>query len=201
MDAEQAVGIRAAELSHLGGHVFEEITIVADHHAGERRAREQLFEPLDTGEVEMVGGLVEQQDRGILNERFGNGQALPPAAGKTRGLNVEIVESGAPQDLGFARIALCGGHVRALQGAADQGADGRARRRRGLLGDARQPRALAHGDVAAIRFAEPCQDLQERGFPRAVRPDQPEPVALGDGERDVLKQRKGPVGFREALCI
>src|SRR5579859_5365953 len=55
-DAEQAVGIDAVELCDFGGDVFKEVAVVADDDTGERGLLENLLEPLDSGEVEMVGG-------------------------------------------------------------------------------------------------------------------------------------------------
>ena len=83
--AQDAVGVDAIEFDHIGGDIFEEIAIVADHDAGERRVQKQRFEPLDSGEIEMVGGLVEQQNVRLLNERLGNRETFAPAAGKSRG--------------------------------------------------------------------------------------------------------------------
>ena len=50
------------ELQHAGGDVLQEIAVVAHHHKGERLALEQLFQPEDALDVEVVRGLVEQQD-------------------------------------------------------------------------------------------------------------------------------------------
>ncbi|MDF9792882.1 hypothetical protein M2440_003583 [Methylorubrum extorquens] len=45
--------------------------VVADDDEGRARALQLGFQPLDGGEVEMVGGLVEQQDVGLGRERLG----------------------------------------------------------------------------------------------------------------------------------
>ncbi len=65
VDAEDAVGIDAVDLRHLVDHVVEKIAVVAHHHAGEGGAGEQLFEPQDAFQVEMIGGLVEEQQVGL----------------------------------------------------------------------------------------------------------------------------------------
>ena len=51
--------------------------------------------------------------------------------------------------------------------------------------------ALAHGQFARVRLNLPGQNRQQRGFARAVGADQADPVAVLDGERNVLKQRLG----------
>ena len=63
---------------------------MADHYAGERRVRKKCFDPLDAGEVQMIGWLVEQQNVRLLRERGGNRQAFSPAAGKRRCAPFEI---------------------------------------------------------------------------------------------------------------
>jgi hypothetical protein len=41
---------------------------VADHHAGERRVLQKRFQPLNSGKVQVIGGLVEQQNFGRLRQ-------------------------------------------------------------------------------------------------------------------------------------
>ena len=45
---------------------------MAHDDAGERRGLKKLFEPLDPGEIQMVRRLVEEEQVGLLHERFGN---------------------------------------------------------------------------------------------------------------------------------
>ena len=88
LDAEQAVGVDAVELDDLGGDVFEEIAVVSDDDKGERGGAEQVFEPLDAFEVEVVRGLVEEEDFGIGDDGFGNSKAFPPAAAEAGGFAI-----------------------------------------------------------------------------------------------------------------
>jgi len=81
MDAERAVGINAVEFDHVGGDIFQKVAVVAHDYAGEGRCLEQIFEPGDSQQIEMVGGLVEQEDIGMLHQGFDNGETLLPAAG------------------------------------------------------------------------------------------------------------------------
>ena len=62
------------------GDIFEEIAVVADDYAGERSVLQQRFEPFNSGEIEMVCGLVQQQNIRLLDQSFGNRQAFFPAA-------------------------------------------------------------------------------------------------------------------------
>ena len=80
--AQESVRVNAAQLDHLGGHVLEEIAVVADNDGCEWRVLQQFFQPLDAGQVEMVGGFVEQQNVRLLHQRFGDGQSLSPSTGQ-----------------------------------------------------------------------------------------------------------------------
>ena len=103
-DIKEPVGINAIQLRHSGGDVFEEVAIVADDDAGERRGLEQFLQPLDSREIQMVGGFIEQDDFGILHQSLGDREALAPAAGKLRGLGVEIAKARAAQGLRLASL-------------------------------------------------------------------------------------------------
>ena len=59
--------IYAAQFRHPGDrHVFQKISIVTDHHGRERRVPQQVFQPLDSRQIQVVGGLVQQQNIGLL---------------------------------------------------------------------------------------------------------------------------------------
>jgi hypothetical protein len=60
--AQQPVGIYPVEFCHIRHHILEKVAVMAYHHAGKRRLLEKIFKPLDSGEVQMIGGLIEQQD-------------------------------------------------------------------------------------------------------------------------------------------
>ena len=72
----------AVELEDPAGDVVEEVAVVGD---GDDRARVLLqmpFEPGDRLGVEVVGGLVEQQQVGLLQQQPAEGDAAPLAAGE-----------------------------------------------------------------------------------------------------------------------
>ncbi len=79
--AQIAVLVGAGQFHHRGGHVFQKVAVVADHHARKGRVLQKRFQPLDSGKVQVVGGLVEQQNIRRLHQAFDNRQALAPAAG------------------------------------------------------------------------------------------------------------------------
>src|SRR2546423_1427232 len=66
-----------------------------------------------------------------------------------------------------------------LEGACDPRADDAVRRRA-------QQAAPVEGDLAAVGPVEPRDQVEDRRLSRAVRPDQPDDLALADVERDAV---------------
>jgi hypothetical protein len=90
------------------------------------------------------------------------------------------------------QVLLPGQHVvdgGVLAGQADRPADA------ARVG---QQVAAGHGGGAAVRAQQRGQDADQRGLARAVRPEQGEDLARGDGEVHPVKDRPGPEGLTEA---
>ena len=88
----------------------EEPAVVADHEDRVRVAREVALEPERALEVEVVGGLVQQQQVGRGEEHRGQRHAHPPAAGEV-GAGARLLlglEAQAPQDRRRARLGRPG---------------------------------------------------------------------------------------------
>ena len=65
----------AIELENPAHHIVEEVAVVGDHQHRARIFLEVVFEPLDAFGVEVVGRLVEQQDRRLLEQQSGERDA------------------------------------------------------------------------------------------------------------------------------
>ena len=65
-----------------GADVVEEIAVVADHQNGTGVALEVVFQPLHGGEVQMVGGLVQNEDVRLLEEELGQTETGQLTAGE-----------------------------------------------------------------------------------------------------------------------
>ena len=124
INAEKAVFIGAIEFDHMVGHIFQKITVVADDHAGEGGVLQQRFEPFNSGEIEMVGRLVQQQNIGLLDERFGDRQAFFPAAGERGGGNFIIFEAGAAEGFRSAKSEIGFRHAGFFERGFDHGISG-----------------------------------------------------------------------------
>ena len=201
VDAKKAVGINAVEFDHLGGDVLEKIAVVADDHAGEGRALKQVFEPGDSREIEMVGGLVEQQNVGMLHQSFGDGQTLAPASGEfvawasksSKPARPRVSAKRAPRSVPVtaARSNAPSMTVRMVSSGREPG----------ILLDVAETGALAHGDFAGVGVDLAGENAEQRGFTGAVGADQADAISFGNGERNFLEERIGAEGFRDFLGV
>ena len=89
----------------------------------------------------------------------------------------------------------------ALQRFLDHRANRFSRRKFRVLQNAGEPDTLANRDFAAVHIFVAGQNSKQRGFPRTVWTDQSDPVALGNGEGDILKKHGRSERLRDALCI
>ena len=148
--AQESVGIDAAQFDHLGGHVLEEVTIVADDDGGEWRVLQQLFQPFNAGQVEMVGGLVEQQDVRLLHQRLGDGQSFSPSSGQVGSFLLEVLEAGAAERLAGARFPFRFRDLGLFKCGVNHVANGLAGRELGFLLQVAETGALAQRHFAAV---------------------------------------------------
>ena len=88
------------ELGDGGHHAVEEIAVVRDDDDRAGIAFEVAFEPVDAVDVEVVRGLVEEEDVGAAEEESGEGHAHAPSAGEGGEGAVEVVgvEAEAAED-------------------------------------------------------------------------------------------------------
>src|SRR5205085_2683523 len=70
------------EIEHSFGGVLEEPAVVAHHQKRRALGAQQLLEPEDAVEIEMVRGLVHEQHVGRAHERLRDRQSLLPTAGE-----------------------------------------------------------------------------------------------------------------------
>ncbi len=131
---------------------------MGDDDAGEPRAAENGFEPLDAFQVEVVGGLVEEEDIGLGDHGLGDGETLAPTAGETGGVGVHadrgigsiVGEPGAAEGFAETLLALVGGDTGAFEGRFHDVADGEAGSVLGDLADIADAGSAADGDFAGV---------------------------------------------------
>jgi hypothetical protein len=109
------------ELGHVRDHTVEERAVVADHHQRAGELEHEPLELLEAGEVEVVGGLVEQQhvEAGEQHRREPDARCLPTR--QRGGLGVEQVgrESDGRERLADAHVEVgCAQREPAVERAA-----------------------------------------------------------------------------------
>ena len=77
------------------GHVIDESTVVTHEHHRLAIACKEVLEPLDTLDIEVVGGLVEEQHIGMLEQELGQLDTHTPSARELRCRAVKVVTAEA----------------------------------------------------------------------------------------------------------
>src|SRR6266571_5627404 len=107
------------ERQHVRRDAIEEPPVVTDHHDASREGKQAFFEGPERVDVEIIGGLVEQEDVAAAAEHLGQLQPVTFAAGKiadllllVRSLETETGDVSPSVDLSLA-------HEEALLSAGD----------------------------------------------------------------------------------
>ena len=119
LHAKRPVRINAVQLNHGRGNILKKIAVMTHDHAGECGLFQQLFEPLDSCQVKVIGGFVEQQYIRRFDQRLDNGKPLLPAARERSGCGFEVFKPGAAQGFSKASAALRFGDGSAQQCSLD----------------------------------------------------------------------------------
>ena len=80
-----------ADVDDLVGHGAHEVLVVGDEHDRALEVDERALQHVDRVDVEVVGGLVEEQQRVRRHEHLGERQARPLAAGEHAHALLDVV--------------------------------------------------------------------------------------------------------------
>ncbi len=202
----------------------QQAAVVGNHDDRVRVAGQVGFQPERALEVEVVRGLVQQQQVGLREEDAGQRHAHPPAAregagghrllglGKAQALeNAGCPALGGPGvDVGEAGLDLgdaggVGGGLRLAQQLVALGVGGQHRlhqrgvRGRRLLRDAAHAGPLGARDRPALERKFATYQPEKRGLSRAVPADEADLVAARDDRARALEER--PSGHGEADVV
>jgi len=167
------------------GQVGQESPVVADDHQGRAQTGELRFQPFDGGQIEVVGGLIEQQHvrLGGKHLRQSGTTRLAPgqmgrilATGEAEPLQQVLRAIGIVARLEAGRGVIERGSMSRKVRLLRQVADGRA----GL----EEPHSRVGGDGAG-------GDLQQRRLARAVAADERDFFARQHGELGVFEELRG----------
>ncbi len=213
----------AVELDDARGHRVEEGAVVGDQHHAALEAAQQLLEPGDRVQVQVVGGLVEQQHLGHGHQRLRQRDALLHAAGQAadvaRAVQVQLRQRGVDAllpgpgvqrlDARLQRVEVVARRMRLVARAqrlglghafADDVEDAVRRLEQRLLRHVADAQALRHLQQSVVELLQAGQHLQQRGLAGAVAADQAKPLAGLERERRAVEQcdmAVGQVGVRE----
>ena len=169
--AVEPARLTAIQPHRVAADALEETAVVRDQDQRRRGTDELFFQPLDDGEIEMVGRLVEQQDIGLGRHDAGKCRAASLATGEiARALlarQAEMVEQvgGAMRVVGRSESSLdIGAHA------------GEAVHVGGLRQIADRCRWLAK-HLAVSRLDHACGNLEQRRLARTVAADERDLVA------------------------
>jgi hypothetical protein len=87
------------------GDIVDEGAVVAHKYHGLTITGKEVFEPLDTLYIKMVGGLVEQENVGVLKQEFGKFDTHAPSARKLGGGTIKIFATEAEAYKGLLHLA------------------------------------------------------------------------------------------------
>jgi len=189
----QEVGAEHHRAPLLGGQPGDE----ADHLAG-------------GGGVQARGGLVQEEDLGVVQQGAGQGHPLALAGGEAVDPDVGQFGHGELlEDLGRPVLGLVAGHPPDAGGEDEVLPGGQAIVQAGVLGEHTGP--SAHGvtvdrGIQAQDRGPPrvggqhsVEEADGRGLARPVGPEQRQDLARGDIEGQVVDGPLGPEGLGQAL--
>ncbi len=193
----------AAQFEDARAKRIQEFAIVGNEDQPAGVTREIVLEPEQGLEIEVVGRLVEHEQRGLADQQAGEVRAHDPAAGKGFGLLVMVglAETEAGQDFLGARLERPVDVVIVVVFRDELLAAG-GDREHGFLADRRaflrqvaeiRPALPLDGALVGLFLAE--DQVEQRGFARPVRPDQAEAISARNEKRYLREELAGTIGL------
>ncbi len=181
------VDVAALDVPHAGADLVEEPAVVRDAHEGRAALAQVLGEPGDALDVEVVGGLVEDDQVLLVDEQLGERDPASLAAGERADDGVQAlreagqVESAEQSGEHVADLGVPGPLV-VGQVPDDLVADGRLGVERVVLGEHSEAQPAGVGDPAGVGLLQLGQHPDQGRLAVAVASDHADAVALGDAE-------------------
>ena len=185
------------DLPGRGAHRVEEPAVVGDHHERAAPGQQVAGQPVHAGHVQMVGGLVEDQQVGVADQQRGQGDPAAFATGHRpdRGLQPEVAHAEAVEDLPDAGVAgplVLGAHAVGQPGGAQHHVpDGERRVQHEGLREGGDAQVTPVGDPAGVRVLGLGEHAQQGRLAGAVEADDPDAGVVVQPEGDVGEQLTG----------
>ena len=170
---------------------------MAHHEEGARPLGQEILEPQDPLDVQVVGGLVHQEDVGRRRQLARDGEPLLPASRQGVDGRAAVGEPGTAERVREATgpVFLVVSGQRGDHHLVDRSTGGK----HGVLGDIPDTNAVAERAGAAIGRGVAGENLQERGLARAIGTDETGLVAFEQSKRQTVEERPGSVGLADGL--
>ena len=182
------------------GDTLEHEAVVGHQHEPALELGERVLEHLERRDVQVVGGLVEDEQVGGLAHEARDQDARLLAAREPADRHLELLgpEQKALGPRGDVDGAALPGEGVALGG--EGAAEGLVRIEAGaVLAKAHEAEAVGALDAAGVGLDRPSKEVEQRGLAAAVRPDQADASARGDRRgRDRGTRSRPPSDFETA---
>ncbi len=177
------------ELEHAGGDPVQQVAVVGDEHEATGVGGQPVLQPRHPAQVEVVGGLVQDEQVARVGQDPGQRHPLGLAARQTRHVAVDGRRHPQPVEGG-----------RRLPSRPDRLPDG-SRRQFGRLVEEADPDAATPAHRPRVRFEPAGQDRQQRRLAGAVDADHAEAVTGGQRHRQAPEQGAVAPGDAHVLQI
>jgi NDMA-dependent alcohol dehydrogenase len=170
------IRVAPVQLEHPGGEPVEQMAIVGHQHEATPKRQKALLQPGHGTKIEVVGGLVQHEELGRVCQNPSQGHSLCLPAREGLHVHIEVPSHAEAIEGGLGLPSLP--HRRADRSGWEH---------RYLLKKT-HPRAAAPPNLSFVRLIHPGDDPQQGRLSRSVDPDDPDPISVGDGEREILEQ-------------
>ena len=192
--------LAAVQVHDARGDPVHEAPVVADEQQRTAEFTQQRLQPFDGGDVQMVGGFIQQQQLGLHGQRARQQCAPPPATGEIlvprRRRRAPAAKAPSRRGLGSPSSPACPWAVTLpLTTSSHRGiGDGHD-----VLLQHGEARAGAQPDLAGIRQLRAAHQPQQRALALAVATDDADAFAGLDLQRSLREQRARAEGERDIV--
>ena len=196
-----AVKFPMIDLHDPGHHPIQKIPVMSYQHNSSPEFQQIIFQPLGHLVIQMVGGLVQDQDIPFAHQHPDKGRPLLLSAGQLLHRLVKIRQIQlVKHSLGLCLPrppVICGCGYIALQRRFQHRISLLEHRR---LGQIRDFQIIAHGDLPVIAFLLPGQNFQQGRFTGAIHTDDPDLLSLLNGKIRLIENFPLSVCFCQLFC-
>ncbi len=172
---------------------------MADHDQAGRcrrsRSSQHLLEPYDTGNIEMVGRLIHDQQIRLYHQRAANCHPFAPATRQPGNRQLRFRQQSSTEH-GLCPALLFGRLKRQIGQCPQQVVNTVEPPVQFIfLGEETHHQVPAADHLSMVLVITAGDDLEQRRLPGTVRADQTDPIALGDNQIQIGKQKLSPKGL------